>query len=228
MTRRTWLIPVDPAPAALQATLDVLEDRATPHVTVDPEVVREQLDREKPLASIVHGGTITPVLIDVQRWLAEFQVPTLVFVEELTDDYEASLLDRGARDVVGIPTSTRKLRSRLDALLRFAQEPNHHETAEAVSVAGIIDIYPRQRAVGVGGKRVNLTTTEFDLLRALAANQGDVVPRAELAAAVGKGHLSDRALESHVSRMRLKLRAAGAPDCIDSVRSIGYRLVPVG
>lgn len=225
VTRHTWLIPVDPAPAALQTTLDVLEDRATAYITVDPELVREQLDRENPLASIVHGGTITPVLIDVQRWLAEFQVPTLVLVEELTDDYEASLLDRGARDVVGIPTSGRRLRSRLDALLRFAhQEPIRADTPGSVSVAGMIDIYLRQRTVDVDGHRVNFTTTEFDILRALALNQGDVIPRSELAVAVGKVHLSDRALESHISRIRLKLRAAGAPDCIDSVRSIGYRL----
>ena len=226
MTGHTWLIPLDPAPAALQATLDVLEDRSTPYTTVDPDLVREQLDRERPLASLVHGGPITPELIDVQRWLAEFEVPTLVLVERLTDDYEASLLDRGARDVVAIPTSSRKLRSRLESLLRFAQEGLAHPTKpDSLTVAGIIDIHPRQRAVDVEGKRVSFTTTEFDILRALATHQGDVIPRSELAVAVGKMHLSDRALESHISRIRLKLRAAGAPDCIGSVRSIGYRLV---
>ena len=61
------------------------------------------------------------------------------------------------------------------------------------------------------------------LLLALALAQGSVLNRRELADAVGAVELSDRALESHISRIRLKLRAAGAPDCIDSVRSVGYR-----
>lgn len=51
-----------------------------------------------------------------------------------------------------------------------------------------------------------------------------MVTREELAAAAGKVHLSDRALETHISRVRMKLRAAGAPDYIGSVRAIGYRL----
>lgn len=225
MTRHTWLIPLDPAPAAFKTTLDTLEDCAIRYIIVGPELVRERLDQTTPLASIVHGGAITPELMDVQRWLAEFHVPTLVLAERLTDHYEASLLDRGARDVVGLPASTRKLRSRLDALVRSERlTPAGSSLPDSVSVAGTMDIHLRQRTVDVGSRRVNLTKSEFEILLALALNQGDVMPRAELAVAAGNASLSDRALESHISRIRMKLRAAGAPDCIDSVRSVGYRL----
>ncbi|WP_192498638.1 winged helix-turn-helix domain-containing protein [Ornithinimicrobium pratense] len=225
MTRPAWLIPLEAAPAAFKTTLGALKDCSIPYIIVGPELVREQLDQDTPLASIVHGGAITPQLIDVQRWLAEFHVPTLVLVEALTDHYEASLLDRGARDVVGIPASTRKLRSRLDALVRSERiEPVRSSLPDLISVAGTIDIHLRQRTVDVGTRRVSLTKSEFQILLALALSQGDVVPRSELSVATGKANLSNRALESHISRTRMKLRAAGAPDCIDSVRSIGYRL----
>lgn len=225
MTRPAWLIPLEPAPAALRATLEILEDIGVAYTLVGPELVREQLDDHLPPTSIVHGGALTPELFDVQRWLAEFHVPTLMLVEGLTDHYEASLLDRGARDVVGIPTSTRKLRSRLEALVRLQHEPTPPPTGpQAVTVRDVIEIQPRQRTVFVRGEPVNLTKSEFDLLLALALNQGDVVTREELAAAAGKVHLSDRALETHISRVRMKLRAAGAPDYIGSVRAIGYRL----
>lgn len=228
MTRHAWLIPLEPVPAALRTTLGVLEDCAVTYTTVGPELVREQLDHDPPPAAIIHGGALTPELFDVQRWLAEFYVPTLVLVEGLTEHYEASLLDRGARDVVAIPASTRKLRSRLEALVRLQQEgPARPALPRKVSVAGMIEIHPRQRTVEVEQQRVDLTKSEFDLLLALALNQGDVLARSELAGAAGKVHLSDRALESHISRIRMKLRAAGAPDCIDSVRSVGYRLQAV-
>lgn len=226
MTRHAWLIPIDPAPAVLRATLSVLHDRAITYTVLSPHGVREQLDQDQPAASVVHGGVVSPELFDVQRWLAEFHVPTLVLVEALTDYYEATLLDRGARDVVGLPASTRKLRSRVDALVR----PEHHgpllsdPPGEAVTIADLLEIHPRERTVEVGSQPVKLTRSEFDLLLALVQAQGSVLERQELAKAVGRVHLSDRSLESHISRIRLKLRAAGAPDCIGSVRSVGYRL----
>lgn len=225
MTRQAWLIPLDPDPGALRTTRSILEDSGVQYTVVEPERVREQLDEVVPSASIVHGGVLTPELFDVQRWLAEFRVPALVLVERLTDHYEASLLDRGARDVVAIPTSSRKLRSRVEALVRPQDEaPPRPSLPQAVVVGDTIEIQPHQRRVAVKGRLLALTKTEFDLLLALSLNQGDVLTREELAVAAGKPHLSDRALESHLSRIRLKLRAAGAPDCIDSIRSVGYRL----
>lgn len=225
MTRHAWLVPIHPAPAALRATLAVLNDCGIAYTVLSPEDLRERLDQEQPPASIVHGGAVSPELFDVQRWLAEFHVPTLVLVENLTDRYEAVLLDRGARDVVGIPASTSKLRSRLDALVR----PRHLAVSRpslpgVVPVADFMQIHPAQRVVEVGGRQVRLTKSEFDLLLALALAQGNVLERRELADALGKVHVSDRALESHISRIRTKLYAVGAPDCIASVRSVGYRL----
>lgn len=225
MTRQAWLIPLDPAPGALGMTQSILEDSGVRYTVVEPERVREQLDEVVPPASIVHGGVLTPQLFDVQRWLAEFRVPALVLVERLTDHYEASLLDRGARDVVAIPASPRKLRSRVEALVRPQDDaPPRPVLPRAVAVGDRVEIQPHQRTISVDGRYVTLTKTEFDLLLALALNQGDVLTRSALAAAAGKPHLSDRALESHISRIRTKLRAARAPDFIDSVRSVGYRL----
>lgn len=224
MTRHAWLIPLGPAPAALRMTLGALDDCDVSFTTLSPGQVREQLAEHTPPAALVHGGVATSELFDVQRWLAEFHVPTLVLVEGLTDLYEASLLDRGAQDVVAIPVSTRKLRSRLDALLRPVYQGPWRSTSPSSVSAGSIEIRPRQRTVEVGGHQLNLTALEFDLLMVLAMNQGDVVSRSELAVAVGRAHLSDRALESHISRIRVKLRAAGSLDRIASVRSIGYRL----
>ena len=90
-----------------------------------------------------------------------------------------------------------------------------------------IEIHLAQRVVQVRSTQLKLTRSEFDLLLALALAQGSVLNRRELADAVGAVELSDRALESHISRIRLKLRDAGAPDCIASVRSVGYRLQAV-
>lgn len=225
MSRRVWLIPIQPSPTQLKATVGVLERHDIDYSLVSPDLVRDRLNHRVPRAGIVHGGAITPILIDVQRWLTEFQVPTLVLAEGLTDHYEATLLDRGARDVVAVPTSTRKLGSRLEALLRPQFERVTRQSLPmTISVAGLIDIYPRRRAVEVNQVPVDLTKSEFDLLLALALHQGDVVTREELAEVLGHADVSARALESHVSRVRMKLRQAGAADHLDAVRSVGYRL----
>ena len=93
-----------------------------------------------------------------------------------------------------------------------------------VVVGEIVRVAPGSRTVTVGTAEVNLTRTEFDLLLALALRQPDVLTRAELAEAIDRPRTGLRTLDTHISRIRTKLRQAGAPDLLESVREVGYRL----
>ena len=74
--------------------------------------------------------------------------------------------------------------------------------------------------------RVGLTPTEFRLLSALAARPGEVVRREALVAAgwPAGAIVHENTLDTYVARMRRKLRAAGEPREIDTVRGVGYAL----
>ena len=72
-----------------------------------------------------------------------------------------------------------------------------------------------------------LTLTEYRLLQVLLSEPGKAFSRAALVdrAYPGNHHVSDRTLDSHIRRIRAKLRDAGAPPMVETVHGLGYRLV---
>jgi DNA-binding response OmpR family regulator len=140
-------------------------------------------------------------------------------------------LSVGADDYLVKPFSPRELVARVKALLRRPRSlpTTAGATAESGPEAGpaglTVDV-PR-RAVTVDGRHVALTTTEFDILVALARDPGVVISRQALLDAVwgvdfvGDDHLVD----VHVANLRRKLGDdADAPRFVETVRGAGYRL----
>lgn len=224
MAHLVWLIPIQPSLAQLKIATAVLRRLGIEYAVLPIDQVQDRLQLEPPWGALVHGGKVTTDLVDVQRWLTAARVPTMVLAHDLSDHFESVLLDRGAHDVVGLPASGRKLGSRVGAMVRALETPRQSRPPESLSVAGRIDVAPRARSVRVGPLELELTRSEFDLLLALALRQGEVVSRDELVSAAGGATLSPRALETHLSRIRVKLREAGAADVLVSVRGVGYRL----
>jgi len=98
--------------------------------------------------------------------------------------------------------------------------------AEETMRRGQLTVEPSARRVTVDGAEVALARKEFSLLLALAARPDRVFTKEELLATVwGHNVLSTtRTLDSHASRLRNKLRRAGAKDLIVNCRCVGYRL----
>lgn len=225
MAARLWLVPLHTTPALLGVTAGVLERRAIGYTVVGVSEARARLASGTPLAALIHGGTVSPALMDVQRWFVDAEVPTLILAQGLTDLHESVLLDRGAHEVLEVPASPRRLGSRIEAMVRTLRAPSRRRRLPLkVSVGQEIEVVPSRRSVTVDRDPLDLSKSEFDLLLALALRAGEVVTRDELARATGARELSSRALESHISRLRVKLRAAGAPDRLEAVRGVGYRL----
>lgn len=84
-----------------------------------------------------------------------------------------------------------------------------------------------QRAARVGDRSVSLTRREFDLLQCLARAPQRTFTKDELARTVWGSELmarNSRTIDSHVSRVRIKLAAAGVTERVQTVRGVGYRL----
>ena len=81
----------------------------------------------------------------------------------------------------------------------------------------------------VGTERVALTKTEYDFFRLLMEQPTRVFTREQVIEAIGGSvdFSSDHLLDTHASRLRLKIKAAGGPRVISAIRGVGYRLIPL-
>ena len=129
-------------------------------------------------------------------------------------------LEFGADDYVTKPFSPREVILRIQAILRRGETKPGEERLSAGSI--VID--PARHHVSVGGKRVNLTSIEFKLLRTLVQRRGRVQARDRLLYDVWgyESMIDTRTVDTHVRRLREKLGKAG--DAIETVRGFGYRL----
>ncbi|RME51752.1 MAG: DNA-binding response regulator [Caldilineae bacterium] len=139
-------------------------------------------------------------------------------------------LELGADDYVVKPYSMRELVSRIRALLRRAYGAFATEAPGAVLRFGDIEIDEARMQVRRDGQPVDLTPTEFRLLRHLAAHADRPISREALIDAVW-GYTSDigsdRTVDVHVRHLRQKLEANPAePQHIITVRGVGYKFQP--
>jgi len=152
------------------------------------------------------------------------QVPIL-FLSSRGEELDRVLgLELGGDDYVTKPFSPRELVSRVKAVLRRTR-PVARDDADADAVqVGRVRVDRGQHRVWVGETEVGLTVTELRILDVLIRRPGRVYPRAELVelAYPGPHHVSDRTLDSHVRRIRQKLRDAGS-ECIETVHGLGFR-----
>ncbi len=131
-------------------------------------------------------------------------------------------LELGADDYVTKPFSPRELNLRIKNLLRRNQA--EEVTGDLLHIGELFVDVPRHLAT-VGGKRVDLTATEFKLLTVLAQRRGRVQSREKLLADVWQydNLIDTRTVDTHMRRLREKLGKASR--YLDTVRGVGYRFV---
>jgi DNA-binding response OmpR family regulator len=147
-------------------------------------------------------------------------VPILMLTARDRVEDRVDGLERGADDYLVKPFAFAELLARLRALLR--RPAKRVETLRVADLA----LDPVHRRASVGDRRLDLTRVEFDLLLTLAEQDGNVLTRRDLLAAVW-GYRFDpgtNVVDVHVGRLRRKLELAGAPDAIRTVRGVGYAL----
>jgi DNA-binding response OmpR family regulator len=157
----------------------------------------------------------------LDRWRGE--APVIVLGRPEADPVDrVRAFRRGCDDYVPRPFHYDELVARIHAVLRRTRK------AEESLVAGPIEIDPRTRVVAVAGASVALSQKEYELMVRLATDPYRVFTKDELLRDVWDYRSSSRTrtLDSHVSRLRRKLRIL---DCetpfLENVWGVGYRLL---
>ena len=183
----------------------------------------EVMEREKISLAIVDimmprmdGVTMTMKL----REKYDFPVIMLSAKSEETDKVIG--LNIGADDYVTKPFGIMELLSRIRSVLRRTRKPQE-AGKKLLSFDGIV-VDQEQHSVTSGGREVQLTLKEFDLLCYLLLNKGIVLSRDQIMQAVWDSpfEMESRTIDMHIMSLRQKLGNEGA--CIRTVRGVGYRL----
>ena len=190
------------------------------------------LRREKPdllvLDRMLPEVSGDEVLQAIRSDPATLALPVLVLTARREQQDRIAGLELGADDYLTKPFSPRELVLRVDAILRRAQgELKPGAGGGRILRVGSLRVDVAAYIVTLDGEELNLTPTEFRLLRTLMERRGRTQTRRQLLTEAWQiesrmaNRLRTRTVDMHVRRLRGKMGAAG--EWIETVRGFGYR-----
>ncbi len=219
---KTRILVVDDDPRTLRYLRDALNGAGyAPVVTGDAEEVASLVARHRPglvLLDLLLPGTDGIALMEQVPELSDLPV---IFISAYgRDETIVRALDAGAADYIVKPFSPSELTARVRAALRRVAGPEPF-------VLGELAIRYDQRHVAVAGQEVQLTPTEYELLRVLSVNAGRVLTHESLLRQAWRGGErrppDPKLVRAVVKRLRRKLGDdATNPAYICNERGVGY------
>ena len=195
-------------------------------------------DGETALAGINTGNPDLAVLdikmprmdgMELLQRLRKTNAMPVIFLTSKDDEVDELLgLRMGADDYIKKPFSQRLLIERIRALLRRSEleKAGGESSSGGVMQRGKLMLDSDRHICAWDGKHVNLTVTEFLLIKTLAQRPGHVKNRDQLMdAAYGENiYVDDRTIDSHIKRLRKKFRETDTDfNEIETLYGVGYR-----
>ena len=149
-------------------------------------------------------------------------IPVIVVSARASVQDKVALLLGGAADYLTKPFDTKELLARVAVRLREASR----SPLAAVCTCGDLTLDMASHAVRVGGVPVQLTRTEYAILKLLMQNPGQVLAKSVLLDRISEDtpDCTENSLKTHISNLRCKLRGVSGRDYIEAVWGIGFRL----
>lgn len=222
----TTILVVDDEPKIAQLARDYLEHAGFRVVTAaDGREALRAVSRDRPDLVVLDLRLPDMDGLDVTRTLRKASAVPIVMLTARDDESDKLIgLELGADDYMTKPFSPKELVARVRAVLRrgaLAQV-----AGETLRVGELVVDQARMRA-SVGGRPVDLTATEFQLLLAVARSPGRVFTRSQLLDALHGVALEayERAIDAHVKNIRRKLEPdPRRPQYLLTVYGVGYKL----
>jgi len=220
----TTVLVVDDERRIAQIARDYLEHAGFAVITASEG--RDALARARadhPDLVVLDLGLPTIDGLDVAKTLRrESDVPIIMLTARVDESDRLIGLAVGADDYITKPFSPRELVARVQAVLRRTRGGS---SADVIRVGDLIVDIPRLK-VTRDNKSIELTTTEFQLLSAMARHPGRVFTRAQLLDAVRGVEVDafERAIDAHIKNLRRKLEPdARNPRYIITIYGVGYK-----
>ncbi len=235
----------------MTTTILLVEDDLAIAENVALALAREGLEcrhvtlAQEALAQLRVGGVDLVILdvglpdgngFDLCRTLRGFSEVPVCFLSARTDEIDRVVgLELGADDYVPKPFSPRELAARVKSILRRSRRAAEVPVAAAPPPSApsappaprpLIEVDPERARVCCRGVPLELSRSEYLILKTLAARPERVFSRGELMDAAGLAEASlERSVDTHIKSLRAKL-AAAAPDAdpIRTHRGLGYSL----
>ncbi len=195
----------------------------------DVERAKRSIKKHKPDCLVIDWMLPDGSGVELIRWLRRKkryrQIPVLMLTARAQESDMITGLEAGADDYLTKPMSLRELNARVKALLR--RPPVYSEDMEQIQV-GPITLNYSTHEVFAGTAPVDLTKTEFKLLKLFIENPKKVLSREQILDSVWgmNAYLGDRTVDVHILRLRKLLKPHGVDGMIATVRGSGYRFSP--
>jgi len=192
---------------------------------VDVKCAKKQIAEMKPDCLVVDWMLPDSSGIELIRWLRRHpgyrHIPALMLTARAEESDKIEGLESGADDYMTKPLSLRELRSRIKALLR---RPGQYEAEIHILKSGPIQLNCENHQVQINNKVIELSKTEYQLLRFFMSHENRVYTRDQILTAVwgDDAYPGDRTIDVHILRLRKILKPFKLDKWIKTVRGTGY------
>ena len=163
---------------------------------------------------------------EVLQTVREFSEVPVIMLTAKGDDMDKILgLEYGADDYITKPFNILEVKARIKAIIRRTKKKAPEKENRKVVEKGDLHLDCDSRRLNIGGKEINLTAKEFDLLELMALNPNKVYSRDHLLNAVwGYDYPGDvRTVDVHIRRLREKIEAnPSEPKYVHTKWGVGY------
>ncbi len=148
-------------------------------------------------------------------------IPIIMLSAKSTEMEKVFGLEIGADDYVTKPFSPRELVARVKVIMRREDKSSK---SDIIKVGEILEIDTQKYEIKVSGSKIDLTSSEFKILKLLSEKKGWVYDREQILGFLGGSErgVLDRTVDVHIRNLRENLGPAGK--IIKNIRGVGYKL----